>query len=523
MNQPKAYHEYIEFKNAKLFTIICLPDNNGKFPTVIMRSPYVDSDELLNEEEICQKHLKANESWLENGYAVVFQHCRGRGKSSGDPIPYINEREDGLTLQDFVRKQSFYNGEIYLSGGSYTSAVHYATAPFADDIKGAVLQVMDTERYNLTYRNGFYKMGNFGRWFVDNFKVKNKLIREFTDESYNLLPLSEFTKTYFGKKIEYFDELLKHPNKNDVFWNTRYGGGEVRNALMNANIPVLLVTGFYDFFIGGMFDMWKALDIATKSKCAFAIHPFDHGCNDLGQPIDFENGYIGKEFNDYSINWCNAIRKNEKPPFEQGKVTYYKLFDNNWYCDDFAEVDNFKRIDLGEGEKTYEYNPDYPATFKGGLSANLWGCAWQDEPNLRDDIISVFTPVFEQDTFIKGKIKARLKVKSNCEDTCFYMRISLCKEEGYYGLRDDINQISNFCDDYIPNSEIEMDFSFDEHAFVAKKGEKLRIDISSSAFPHYVRHTNNKGLFSEQKTTKIAANTIILDKSYIEIPISKQT
>ena len=116
-------------------------------------------------------------------------------------------------------------------------------------------------------------------------------------------------------------------------------------------------------------------------------------------------------------------------------------------------------------------------------------------------------------------MKAKLKVKSTCEDTCFYIRISICKEEGYYGLRDDINQISNFNADYVPNSEIEMDFSFDEHAIVVKKGEKLRVDISSSAFPHYLRHTNNKGLFSEQTTAKIADNTVILDDSYIEIPI----
>lgn len=69
---------------------------------------------------------------------------------------------------------------------------------------------------------------------------------------------------------------------------------------------------------------------------------------------------------------------------------------------------------------------------------------------MRDDIVSLFTPEFECDTYVKGKIKAKLKVKSDCEDTCFYMRLSLCKQEGYYGLRDDINQISNFCADYKP-------------------------------------------------------------------------
>ena len=116
-------------------------------------------------------------------------------------------------------------------------------------------------------------------------------------------------------------------------------------------------------------------------------------------------------------------------------------------------------------------------------------------------------------------MKATLCVKTDCEDTCFYVRISLVKKEGYYGLRDDINQISNFCVDYKPNEEVKMEFSFDEHAFVAKKGEKLRIDISSSAFPLYVRHTNNKGLFSEQKTVKIANNTVDLDSSSLSVYI----
>jgi predicted acyl esterase len=117
-------------------------------------------------------------------------------------------------------------------------------------------------------------------------------------------------------------------------------------------------------------------------------------------------------------------------------------------------------------------------------------------------------------------MKAKLKVKSSCEDTCFYVRISLCKKEGDYGLRDDINQISNFKADYISGDEIEMDFSFDEHSFVISKGEKLRIDISSSAFPLYVRHTNFKGLFSEQTKTQKAINTVVLNESFVEIPLS---
>ena len=64
-----------------------------------------------------------------------------------------------------------------------------------------------------------------------------------------------------------------------------------------------------------------------------------------------------------------------------------------------------------------------------------------------------------------------------------------------------------------------MTFSFDEHAFVIRKGEKMRVDISSSAYPHYVPHTNQKGLFSVQTTAKIAENIVILDESYVELPV----
>lgn len=515
-----VFFKYLEINDAELFTVICLPEESGKFPTVIMRNPYVDDAQNMDEQEICDNRLSEYKVWLDNGYAVVFQHCRGRGKSTGDCIPYIHEREDGLFLQAWIRQQPFYNGELYLCGTSYTSSVHFVTVPFAEDIKGAVFQVKDCERYNCAYRNGIFKVGLHGGWYMRMYKNKSMPEKNFTVESFSMLPLSDFSQTVLGERAEDFDEMLKHPDRNDAFWETRYGGGEEHNAIKNANIPILLVTGFYDIFTGGIFDMWNSLDPETKAKSALAVHPFDHSCKGAHQPINFENGDIHKEFENFPVAWLNSIRHSSKPPFERGKVTYYKVFDNKWCCDDFCEAKQYAKIGLGSNIVFYQYDPDDPATFKGGLSANFGGNAWQDQPDSRADIITVYTPVFAENTFVKGKIKAKLRVKSDREDTCFYMRLSLCKEEGDYGLRDDINQISNFDGNYIPGSEIEMDFSFDEHAFVIQKGEKLRIDISSSALPHYVRHTNNKGLFSEQTSTKIAINTVILEKSYLEIPIA---
>ncbi len=518
MSTPYAYYKYLNFNNAYLFTVVCLPEKVGKFPTIILRTPYVDADELSFEQNICDGKLVEYSSWIENGYAVIFQHCRGRGKSSGDCIPYINEREDGLFLQAWLRKQPFYNGELYLWGGSYTSSVHFVTHPFADDIKGAVLQVQDSERYNCNYRNGFYKIGLHGDWYVDMYKRKTMPTKNYTSNSFKMLPLSDFSTKVFGEKVDDFDEILKHPDRDDEFWNTRFGGGEGRDAVTKANIPVLLVTGFYDIYTGGVFDMWNSLDDETKSKSSLAVHPFDHGCIGETQPICFENGNVNEYFKEFSLKWFDSIREKCESPFEKGKVTYYKLFENKWFCDDFKTPEKVQRMTFGKGLRSYVYNPEEPATFKGGLSTNFGGNAWQEIQN-RQDVLTFYTEEFVEDTYVKGKISAKLTVKSDCEDTCFYVRLSLCKNEGDYGLRDDINQISNFNKEYVPNSEIEIDFSFDEHAFLIKKGEKIRIDISSSAHPFYVRHTNNKGLFSEQKTVKTANNTVNLEDSYLEIPV----
>ena len=450
-----------------------------------------------------------------------MQHCRGRGKSTGDCVPYIYEREDGLNLQQWIRQHSFYNGELYLVGHSYTSSVHYVTAPFAEDIKGAVLQVQDCERYNCNYRNGFYKMGLHGGWYVNMYKKKTIREKSYAPESFHMLPLNDFSQTVFGEKSEDFDQILLHPDRNDPFWNTRYGGGEAHNAVKNAEIPILFTTGFYDIYTGGIFDMWNSLEKRTKKQCALLVHPYDHGCNPDCQPVQFLNGHPANTFGDYALQWLEYIRGKSAAPIEPGQVTYYKLFGEQWCTDDFAQPEKRLSFQLGESEKTYTYNPYAPASFPGGLSANFGGNAWQDTPNSRYDIISLFTPKFTEDTFVKGKMTASLRVRSDCEDTCFYMRLSIEKEEGYYGLRDDIQKISNFKTDYKPGEEIQIDFPFDEHAFVIQKGERLRIDISSAAYPHYVRHTNQAGPYALQQTAKIAHNTVILDESNLTLPIAE--
>ncbi len=522
MTECTYIYEYVISKGTRLFTAVLLPDAKNKFPSVIIRTPYVDALEALTEEEICGLYMRENAKWLEHGYAVVIQHCRGRGKSEGDCIPYINERDDSRALYAWVREQRFYDSELFLKGGSYLTSVHYCAAPFDDDIKGAIFGIQDSERYNICYRNGFLKKGLHGNWYVGMYKAKSKMKKHFAQGSFETLPLSAFTETVFDEQVADFDEMLRSPKPTDAFWKTHNGGSDARGATDNVKFPVLFTTGFYDIYTGGIFDMWNKMRAESRENCALVVSPYDHGDGfNETTGFAFPNGKRAEQFgSDYEIKWFEHIRKNTEAPFEKGKITYYNLFENRWHTDDFKSSKTIVSLPLGNETITYTYNPFDPPRFKGGLSCNFGGGVFQDKPNSRHDIVSIYTEPAENDIFVKGKMLAMLRVSSDCEDTCFYVRVSIEKERGDFGLRDDITSLFYQIGDYVPNTLVDLTFNFDEHAFLIKKGERLRVDIASADVEHYVRHTNQKGLYSEQSTAKIAHNTVYLQDSTLVLPIS---
>ena len=259
---------------------------------------------------------------------------------------------------------------------------------------------------------------------------------------------------------------------------------------------------------------------AAKSRCAFVVSAYDHGDVPTSSPIVFPDASRAEFFGpEYDVDWCDYVRGKGKPVAEPGKVTYYNLFLNQWATDDFYTAKEKMKFTLGDKAVTYTYNPYDPPSFPGGLSSNFGGVAFENKPGDRYDIINIYTEPFEKSVLVKGKMSARLMVSSDCEDTAFYMRISIAKPEGDYGIREDIHSLCEFCPDYKPGECVEISFDFDEHAFLVAPGERLRIDIASADDNNYVRHTNYKGLFSEQTVAKVAHNTVHLDKSFLEIPV----
>ena len=527
MQNIKVTECFVEMRDGvKLYTLIMLPEATGKFPVIIKRTPYCDTETDI--ETI--KHEATH------GYAVVRQHCRGTGKSEGVCIAYKNERNDGLDLLNWVRKQPFYNGELYLSGGSYLSSVHFSYLNTNQpDIKAAFLAVQDTERYNVLYRNGVYKTGLHGKWVMGMYKRNMGVRREFVEETMLTRPLAGVTQHVFGETVQEIEAEFLHPDPADPFWQTPDGGSDYSDACNKCNIPILLVTAFYDIYTEGIFDMWKNLLPERKKSCALLVTPFSHAWNPpaLTEPSelpDFENARISQVCPDMEYMWFDHFRLGTPLNFiEKGKVTYYTLFENQWHTGNNLENSpdelrfyltdkrTLQNAPGDTGEITYTSNPAAPATFKGGVCLNFGGMQIQDEPNSRYDIISFTSDPFEEKMVCNGKIQLKLFCKSTAPDTCFYVRLSLIKDGKALSLRDDIDTLCRKTGDYTPNEEYEINYIFGDHSFEINPGDLLRLDVSSSCHPYFQVHSNRKGLQALQTGYDICRNTCVTGKSYIRL------
>ena len=508
--------EYMEFDRERFFTVVLLPREGGIFPTVIIRTPYVQAMVDTAEETIAQICLRTYRAWLDRGYAVVYQHCRGQGKSTGAFVPYIHEREDGLALRKWIREQDFYNGELFLCGGSYGASLHYATAPFEADIKGAVLEIQDTERYRLWYRNGQMRKGH-ANWHFGLYKSKCGLNKQFSMASFSQLPLEGLSQRVLGDRAEDFEQMLFAPEPADPFWNTRFGGADARNATDNAGIPMLLTTGYNDFYVGGIFRMWERMSEQTKKNCALLVSPYNHvDSYSETNGMAFPKGRRMEQFGDtYKIDWLDHVRKGTPLPYPKGEITYYRTFENRWESRFCASPTKPVTIPLGTGVAELCYDPLDPPAF--GAEGT-----WLKALDHRPDVISLCLPPFEKDVFIKGRIKAELTVSSDCPDTSFYVCVSLRKAQGDYILRHDITSLCYQLGEYTPKQEAVLQFCFDEYAFLLQKGEQLRIHIAPTDNNTYVCHTNQKGPYCLQTETRVAHNKVDLGRSAIILPVETE-
>ena len=309
---------------TKLYTAVAGGD--GPKPVIFERTPYAGDGAAA--EEIARQERLA----VERGYAVVFQHCRGTGRSEGDFIPFEDERRDGLATLEWIRRQPFYAGEIYPRGGSYCSWVHLSylgTRP--PDVKGAALWVYDPDNFRILFRSGFFKSGMFASWYQKMYKVRGGCRKIWPGEdALRTLPHTAIPGTVFSDPACPLEEYLKHPDRGDPFWKGRPGFEDGQEFIRNLDIPVLFATSYHDIFWDGMYAMWsRELTPAQKAKCTMIVTPYEHNLDwNAEMPRQYPGGGLTDRYGRgvWTLDWLDHVRLGTDPgKFSLGKMVYYTL------------------------------------------------------------------------------------------------------------------------------------------------------------------------------------------------------
>lgn len=511
----------------RLYTYIYLPgDGKEKYYTIFRRDPYLPAPENAVEETLTED----DGEFVSAGFAVVVQRCRGKGGSEGECIPFHNERRDGLETLSWISSQPFFNGTVYLSGTSYNSFVHLSYMDSAPDfVKGAYLSVMPSDGSKAMFTNGIMKADLYPLWFLCMYhsdELKGKDTSSLYSE-FQKFPKCDYPKRVYGYDIDEFRYL------SSMRLNPRGTPGSFSDAvdsMRKCTFPVLLYDGWGEMFLEGMVQMWDELPDNIRKKSAFIMGPWSHdGVLHSSWKYEFPDGNC-KVNNE--LEWFLHLRDGkEMNEIREGKVRYYNIGKNVWeYSDMFPKGINKKtyylscnsRLTFDKPEKgsiTYTYDPENAPSFPGGPNTFITGpvgFAYQPEINFRPDVISFVSEPASEEYTVKGRASVTLQISSSSHATAFVIRLSVIDNNGNTTIMQD--------------SPSETPMLFEGEKFLlsshtgpmcltVRKGEKIRVDISSADKHSYMLHSNIPGDQYYVNRSIKADNTVYFGLSRIELPI----
>ena len=331
-------------------------------------------------------------------------------------------------------------------------------------------------------------------------------------------------KRIVGEDVPEYTACLLH-DEYDEFWTA----DSRTDVIDHLKIPVLFTEGWYDFYIGGMFSMWERLPEATKEKSAFVVGPWPHKT----KVTDYAEYPLpgGNITPDYAVQWFNSIRNHTAYPHaECSKVNFYSIGGDFWTTDEYpyGQRETMKLYFSGDktlsecaavrSELSYRYDPEKRLNYfrYRGINNDIFRAK---EKGSCDGVISFESDEFRRDMELYGRIRWQMKVKSDCEDTAFYLRVYFVEEGAAYNLTETITSLSHLNKDYRAGEEQLIDLELPPIGFTIRRGNRIRVDIASDG-EIYVPHSNTKAHWAQVTDTKVATNTIICGgEAYIELPI----
>ena len=248
---------------------IYLPRGDGPWPVVLIRTPY-DKRNTLQLTPILAR------LFAQQGYGVVVQDVRGRFASQGAWEPFYHEQQDGLQALEQVLEQPWCDGRVGTFGMSYYGFTQWALgvqAPAA--LQTMVPIITSTDPWSWFYTGGAYRTELGSSWaltIAEQDENRPKRAAE-QDVIFSHLPPQDADEAVLATTLPFYDEWISHDTPG-----APYDQWLPRDAARMAQVPALLVTGWFDIFLGGALQDFQTLSSADSPAAAshLLVGPWGH-------------------------------------------------------------------------------------------------------------------------------------------------------------------------------------------------------------------------------------------------------
>jgi len=243
------------------------PDASGRFPVLLVRTPYDKGAEMA---------LTEKDYFPPRGYAVVVQDTRGRHSSEGEFYPFIHEAHDGYDAVEWAAALPWSNGKVGMVGQSYLALVqHYAAVMRPPHLRVAAPVSAPVTRFeNFVYRRGALELGWLLAYFM--FMARDTLARKGLYEQHRArldsyvsrpdIPMAPLKRDAFhhlpvrdwGERLKdgapFFADYLRH-SMDGPYW----AANDLRPRFGEFDTPMFHVGSWYDAFQYDTLAMYRGI------------------------------------------------------------------------------------------------------------------------------------------------------------------------------------------------------------------------------------------------------------------------
>ncbi|MBL7254135.1 CocE/NonD family hydrolase [Paractinoplanes lichenicola] len=451
---------------SPLLTDHYAPVTSEPCPAVLIRAPYVRSGFPWN--------LFYGVRFAEQGFHVLMQSSRGTGGSGGVFHTWNNEVADSRAAVEWLRKQSWFTGDLFTVGASYMAYTQAALAVDAPpEWRGAVMQVGHTDPYDFFWGSGAFTLeralvgglglvqGEVTSWDMLCGALRLKFRMRRATEG---LPLLDAYPSAIGGRRPALEEWLTHPEPG------HWAETDLVRVAGAMDVPTSLLTGWWDLSPGQVIEQYTRMRAAGRDV-DLLIGPWTH------------TNFLERDWPEVFAQAMRRLRR--EPPAYRVRVHVGGV--NEWRdLPDWPPPDAhpttlpFDQLRAERGWK-FLYDPADPTPSIGGaLQSPTQGQVDNAPLESRKDVLLFTGEPLEESLTLMGPVRAELDASTTAASGDLFVRLCDVDPEGVSrNICDGLTRIT-------ADARHVVDLGHAAHVF--RPGHRVRVQVSGGAHPRFLRN-----------------------------------